>query len=85
MMQAAATATVALKMIHLSQLEPATSGACVGACVGGIDSGAGACASTAVLAGVFLRFFERLDAIRKDSALGSWIQLLTVPRGSWKP
>ena len=66
MMQAAATATVALKMTHLSQLEPAMSGAAAG-----IDCSAGASDTTSsvALAGVCLRFLERLDAIRVKSAL----------------
>ena len=77
-MQAAATATVALKMIQSRPLEPAVSGARAG-----VDAGVGASAttSTLALAGVLLRRFERLDAIRTDSALGGWMRLLTAPTG----
>lgn len=82
MMHAAATATVALKTTQSRQPEPLVPNA-----AGGADSraGAGGSASTVVLAGVFLRLFERLDAIRLDSALGGRMQLLTAPLGSWKP
>ena len=72
-MHAAATATVALKTIQSRQLEPTACDAADGA-----DSGAGAAvsASTAISAGVFLRRFERLDAIGMDSAVGDRMQLL---------
>ncbi len=76
MMHAAATATVALKIIQSRQPEPVVSNAADGA---DSRSGAGGFASTVVLAGVFLRLFERLDAIRLDSALGGRMQLLLAP------
>jgi len=62
MMQAAATATVALKMIQLSQVEPLGFRA-------GSDSGCGATDTASVLppAGFCLRFFERLDAMGTES------------------
>ena len=61
-MQAAATATVALKMIQLSQVERLGFGA-------GIDSGCGATDTAPALspAAFCLRFFERLDAIGTGS------------------
>jgi hypothetical protein len=62
MMQAAATATVALKIIQSSQVEALGSAA-------GADSGCDATDSASALppAGFCLRFFERLDAIGTGS------------------